>query len=81
MCDEKIQVSTKPYQVKLMQERNVWMVDNAVLTFAAYNGTPGGTKNCLGYAQQQGNLIYTINSKERAAKMGFGGLVWEFPKE
>lgn len=34
-----------------MQIRNEWMVDRADRVCAFWNGTPGGTANCLRYAQ------------------------------
>ena len=36
------------------QARNVWMIDHSSLVIAVLNGEPGGTKNTLLYAQQQG---------------------------
>jgi uncharacterized phage-like protein YoqJ len=33
-----------------MHARNEWIVQNCELLLAVYNGTPGGTQNCLGTA-------------------------------
>lgn len=38
----------------IYQERNEWMVDLCDLVISAFSGTPGGTKNCLGYAKRVG---------------------------
>jgi uncharacterized phage-like protein YoqJ len=35
------------------QERNKWMVDNANLVLAVWDGTAGGTKNCGDYAMKK----------------------------
>lgn len=40
-----------------MQWRNEFMVDNAQLILACYDGTPGGTQNCVKDAQEQGKTI------------------------
>lgn len=33
-----------------MQARNQWMVDHCQLLIAVFDGSPGGTKNCVDYA-------------------------------
>lgn len=38
------------YTPQCMQKRNEWMVDNCDLLVAVWNGTPGGTANCINYA-------------------------------
>jgi uncharacterized phage-like protein YoqJ len=35
-----------------MQERNKWMVDNSDAVLALWNGSPGGTSNCVKYAEK-----------------------------
>ena len=35
---------------KLMQVRNEWMVDNADMLWALFDGSKSGTKNCVDYA-------------------------------
>ena len=42
------------------QMRNRWMVDRSSLLIAAYNGTPGGTRNTVMYALQTGCRIRNI---------------------
>ena len=41
------------YSTDVFQTRNIWMVDHSSLVIAAYNGTPGGTRNTIMYAQSQ----------------------------
>lgn len=40
-----------------MQERNKWMVDNCNTLLALWNGTDGGTHNCIKYANSVGRQI------------------------
>ena len=46
VCDE----GYAPYK---MQVRNEWMVDNCDLVLAMWDGTKGGTHNCIKYAYSQ----------------------------
>lgn len=39
---------------RAMQIRNEWMVDRADSVLALWNGTFGGTHNCIAYAKKQG---------------------------
>ena len=52
------------YSRSCFQKRNIWMVDQSSLVVAVYNGLPGGTRNTIEYAQNQGiechNLIEGI---------------------
>jgi uncharacterized phage-like protein YoqJ len=43
-----------------MQKRNEWMINRSHQVIAAFNGTPGGTANCLGYAAQVGKPVHYI---------------------
>lgn len=47
------------YAPNCFQIRNVYMVDRSSLIIAAYNGSPGGTKNTLEYARRTG--VGTVN--------------------
>lgn len=44
-------VSPGPYEMRKLQLRNRWMVDNCDFIAALWNGSPGGTANCLRYAE------------------------------
>lgn len=43
-----------------MQERNKWMVDNSDSVLALWNGTDGGTANCVRYAEKVGKPIINL---------------------
>ena len=46
-------VSDKPYTAWCMQKRNEYMVDNADKMLGIYDGTKGGTGNCVDYANKK----------------------------
>lgn len=56
---EIVIVSEGGYSPAKMQIRNVWMVDRCDHLVALWNGSNGGTGNCVKYAQSKG--IKTIN--------------------
>jgi uncharacterized phage-like protein YoqJ len=45
-------VSPGPYKPWKMQRRNEWMVDHCTRLLAVFDGSPGGTYNCLAYAAE-----------------------------
>jgi len=48
----------------VMQKRNEQMVDGTDYLLSVYDGTAGGTANCVKYAQEQGVTIVNINPTE-----------------
>ena len=42
------------YHNGVFQQRNVWMVDRSNRVIAYYNGTAGGTRNTIEYAEKKG---------------------------
>ena len=52
-----IQVSSEDYRPELMQRRNEAMVDNCDMLFAYWDGSGGGTSNCVRYARQVGKPV------------------------
>lgn len=46
-----------------MQLRNQWMVDSCDTVLALYNGTPGGTANCVKYAEYKGKPVINLWEK------------------
>lgn len=46
-------VSPGGYSGAKMQARNEWMVDRCDVLLALWNGTAGGTANCVAYAQRR----------------------------
>lgn len=51
------------YSAEKMQLRNQWMVDNADALIAIWDGSRGGTKNCIEYAKSQNKQIYYIDPR------------------
>lgn len=43
------------------QKRNEWMVDNGDLVIAVWDGSRGGTYNCVQYAKSVGRRIWMID--------------------
>jgi uncharacterized phage-like protein YoqJ len=39
------------FSMAAYQRRNEWMVDRSQFVISAWDGSPGGTANCLGYAE------------------------------
>lgn len=50
LAEDVVQVDKGPYSPYLMQKRNEYMVNNADLLVAVWNGWKGGTRNCVEYA-------------------------------
>lgn len=57
---EIVYVSHDPYKMEMMQKRNEWMVDHCNTLVAVWDGTPGGTGNCVKYAIEKGTHIVYI---------------------
>lgn len=53
-CESVITCSTGGYAARKMQIRNEQMVDAAQVHLAVWDGTPGGTANCVAYMTQRG---------------------------
>ncbi|WCK56973.1 SLOG family protein (plasmid) [Aneurinibacillus sp. Ricciae_BoGa-3] len=60
-ADVVTHVSTEPYKPSLMQKRNEYMVDKADLVFAVWDGSNGGTGNCVKYAKEQKRTIFVLH--------------------
>lgn len=61
-CDG-IHVVADSYSRAAYQRRNEYMVDRADLVIAYYNGSAGGTRNCVSYAQSHHVPIVNCLSK------------------
>lgn len=57
-------VSAGGYAGWKMQIRNQWMVDRCDILVAVWDGSAGGTSNCVRYAEKVGRKIHRINPKE-----------------
>ena len=53
-------VSQGGYAAYKMQRRNEWMVDHCDLVLALWDGSSGGTGNCIRYARQQLKTIENL---------------------
>lgn len=62
-ASEKIIVSSGSYTSYKMQIRNQYMVDNSDILIAVFDGSSGGTKNCVDYAISKNKQIIYINPK------------------
>jgi uncharacterized phage-like protein YoqJ len=54
------------YQPWFYQKRNEWMVDNCDAVIAVWDGSGGGTKNCVKYARKVGRPIWYYNWNDRS---------------
>jgi uncharacterized phage-like protein YoqJ len=65
-ADLVVNVSPDPYSASKMQIRNEWMVDHTKRIIAVWDGSPGGTGNCVNYINKKGNreLIVINPNKE-----------------
>ena len=62
-CDVRTLVHDGPYNYSCMQSRNEYMVDHADILIAVWDGSSGGTGNCVRYAQSKDIRIIRIDPK------------------
>ncbi len=62
-ASEIIDVSSDPYAAWKMQKRNEFMVDWADYIIAVWDGSAGGTGNCVNYAKKKNKHIIIIDPK------------------
>ena len=60
LSDEVIYVSEEEYKPYLMQVRNEWMTNKSEYVIAVWDGTNGGTGNCVNFAKKQNKKITII---------------------
>ena len=65
---EKKIVTQTGYTSKVMQVRNIWMVDNCDVLLAVWDGSSGGTANCVRYAESQKKSIIRIDPRDFKAE-------------
>jgi uncharacterized phage-like protein YoqJ len=63
LATEEVVVSQGGYSADKMQVRNIWMVDNCDKLIAVWDGTKGGTGNCIEYAKSVKKDIYYIDPR------------------
>lgn len=61
LASEVIIVSDGEYSSKKLQIRNEWMVNNSDKVLAVWDGSNGGTGNCVNYAKSINKDIIIIN--------------------
>lgn len=60
-ADDIVIVSDAPFKAAKLQKRNEWMVDQCDKLIAVFDGTDGGTCNCVKYAEKHNKEIIRIN--------------------
>lgn len=60
-ADQVVDVCPDPYDPAKMMERNRWMVDRADYVIAVWDGSTGGTGNCVKYARKKDKQIILID--------------------
>jgi uncharacterized phage-like protein YoqJ len=63
-ASEVVIVSEGGYLASKLQARNEYMIDRADQVIAAFDGSSGGTKNCVEYARSKNKVIHIIDPKE-----------------
>lgn len=58
--DEVVLVTDEEYKPYLMQVRNEYMVKNSDYVIGVWDGTKGGTRNCINFAEKQNKEIIRI---------------------
>lgn len=61
-ADEVVYVCEPGYAPYKLHQRNIYLVDNCDLLLAMFSGAPGGTKNCLDYAESVGRKVKNLYS-------------------
>lgn len=62
-CQEIVYVNKRYTGPHVMQARNEWMVDRCNILLALWDGSSGGTRNCVKYAEQKGVIIENLWDK------------------
>ncbi len=57
-------VSPGPYHPWKLQRRNEWMVDNCDVLLAFWDGSPGGTANCVRYAEEVRRTRWLVDPRQ-----------------
>lgn len=60
LADKVVYVCEPGYAPYKMQTRNQWMVNECDTVLALWNGTEGGTANCIKYAEKVGKPIINL---------------------
>ena len=63
-ADDIVEISEPPFLAWKMHLRNRWMVNNCDELVAYWDGSDGGTANCVNYAQEEHKKITIINPRD-----------------
>lgn len=63
-AQEVVRVTDAPYKPYLMQKRNEYIVDHTDNMLALFDGSKGGTGNCVNYATRLNKHIYVLPPSE-----------------
>ncbi len=63
LASETIIVSDGEYSAVKMQIRNEWMIDHCDQVIAVWDGSNGGTSNCVNYAKSKNKSIIYIDPR------------------
>ena len=63
-CDIRTIIYNGLYNYSCMQQRNEYMVDKANTLIAVWDGSNGGTGNCVHYAEKKGVKIVQIDPRK-----------------
>ncbi len=63
LASEEVIVSPGGYSAEKLQTRNQWMVDHCDKLIAIWNGSSGGTENCINYAKSIEKEIIFIDPR------------------
>ena len=74
LADEVVYVSDGSYSASKMQIRNVWMVEHSDHVLALWNGSAGGTYNCVRYADKVKKPVVHLWDLWAAYRKENGGL-------
>lgn len=72
-ANSQVIVSSGSYEAHKMQARNEWMVDRCEYLMAIWNGSSGGTANCVRYAQTVRKPIFRYDPKVKEHTIMFYG--------
>jgi len=64
LASEVVIVNEGGYSAQKLQQRNEWMVNNCDILIAVWDGSEGGTANCIDYAKSKNKEIIYIDPRK-----------------
>lgn len=62
LAEKVVYVTEGGYEVWKLHKRNEWMVDESVKILAVWDGSEGGTNNCINYAKKKNKPVVNLYS-------------------